>query len=228
MCKQLFKISEASDFLLDADLNQLQLDEVKNKSATEVDKMNQDAISKLEATPRNLLGQRKKELSLHEMTMIHQSIKNHPAFGFYNEAYEQPGAAIGYCFGRSTYYHLALLKNKVDKSAIRKAFVVGSMKAPDGITWQFHVTTTVRGPKNKWYAIDANQNAPLLLTDWAKIYVIDQAVYKNVRLYITDPKKFTPTTTYDQDEMGLNMTRESDWYRGYFKDMMKLFRELNK
>ncbi len=155
------------------------------------------------------------------MSKIHQSIYQNSVASS-DSIYSQPGVSIGYCFGRATYYHVTLLKNKIDKSAIRKAFVVGPMNA-FGITWQFHVATIVRGSDMKWYNLDSNYGHPMELSKWAEIH-FKMGPQKNVRLYITDPKKFTVSAQYDRLQMGLSLDRQADWYRGYFTDIMISFK----
>lgn len=210
--------------LLNTDLMKLQKKEVYLKTEDQVRAMNQDAITKLEATrPSDKNTSKRREfLTREEMIAIHQEIYQNEVASS-GDAYSQPNVSIGYCFGRATFYHITLLKNKVDKSAIRKAFVVGPMDAY-GLMWQFHVSTIVRGEDMKWYTIDSNYSKPMELSKWTEAH-FQMGPQKSVRLYITDPIKFTPTASYDRLQMGLSLDRETDWYRGYFQDLMKSFKQ---
>lgn len=210
--------------LLNTDLMQLQRFDTFGKSESVINLMNINEIRNLENSKIEKTS-RRKFLTLKEIDQLQKSVReNKVTSDFFN--YEQPGTSIGYCFGRAMYYHVKLLKNKVDKSVIRKAFVVGPMRAY-GVNWQFHVATIVRGPKNTWYALDNNFSRPQELSVWYKTH-FQMGTYKNVRLFITDPKKFTISARYDRVQLGLALERSQDWYRGYFTDLMETFRDENK
>ncbi|RZA07157.1 MAG: hypothetical protein EOP11_08455 [Proteobacteria bacterium] len=136
--------------------------------------------------------------------------------------YEQPGTSIGYCFGRAMFVHLWALKNHYRKDQIRKIWAVGSMKTWDN-NWGFHVATMIRdGATGEWRIVDSYLRAPSTPRAWIKVFQAQNKEKQNLRFYITAPEKFTPNLgKYSRTQLGLDMTREKDWYKHYFTDMMQ-------
>ena len=138
----------------------------------------------------------------------------------YNRVTE--GVNIGYCFGRATYGHLALLKNGVDKNAIRKIWAVGPMKT-GATSWAFHVSTIVRADNGEWLAVDNFPGQVLNIQKWME-YVKRISTDGKLTFFITNPEKFSVSLgTYDRVQLGLDIGRNQDWYKHYFADLMKWF-----
>ncbi len=155
-----------------------------------------------------------------------KSIGRHPVVGN-DSKYQQKGTNIGYCFGRGCYVDLMLMRLGVDRDSIKKIWAVGPMGAPgDSITWQFHIGHMVRTPDGKWLVIDNVPGSYRILDfeAWAQFFK-SQNQNGDLRLFITDSDKFTPSLgAYDPVQLGLNMSRARDWYKGYFTDLMQWFR----
>lgn len=88
------------------------------------------------------------------------------------EGYD-PDGIIGFCFGRAMAAHLLARRMGLSPESIRKLFIVGDLRSdPEKPEWRFHVTTVVRGPDNRWYAIDPimfhGSYAPLTVAAWIK------------------------------------------------------------
>lgn len=154
-----------------------------------------------------------------------RSIETHPVVAQYAaDKYQQNGTEIGYCFGRGCYVDLMLMRLGVDRDSIKKIWAVGPMGAGN-ITWQFHIGHMVRLPDNSWIVIDNVPSYSKVYTarEWGNHFRAENADGK-LRLYITDSDKFTPSLgKYDPVQLGLNVSRDRDWYKGYFKDLMDWF-----
>lgn len=154
-----------------------------------------------------------------------RTIDIHPVAG--NAAmskYNQRGTEIGYCFGRATYAHLALLHHKVHKDSIKKIWAVGPMKA-GSITWQFHVGTAVYSRDGQWIMVDNFVGRPVTVREWfAEIKQMDRD--NTLRIYVSNPEKFSVALeNYSRGEMGLDLEKSEDWYKHYFKDLMTWFKQ---
>lgn len=137
--------------------------------------------------------------------------------------YERDDADIGYCFGRATCAHLLSLKRHFNKDQIKKIFVVGPMV--NGSTeWAYHVSFLVRGADGQWWAIDNFTPTVLSVRDWYH-YMLNMSVDGKLAVYITEPQKLGAIGKYDRFEMGLSLSREEDYYKGYFHDLMQSMRD---
>lgn len=105
-----------------------------------------------ETAPRS-----KQTLSMAEMNAVMQSVMVHPIANLQNfetvRKYD-PTGAIGFCFGRAMATHMHSRVLHLHPDSVKKIFVIGDMRSTAKPEWRFHVTTIVRGPGNKWYAID--------------------------------------------------------------------------
>jgi hypothetical protein len=149
---------------------------------------------------------------------IWNEARNHPVVAMSRLDKYDPEGNLGFCFGRAAFVHLELLRRGVQKEAIQKAFAVGEMKT-EKTTWQFHVTTVVRGENGTWLAIDPSFTAPLSLEAW---YARLEEVGKGkVRLYITHPSKIGPSGwEYNTQAAGL----KDPIYNKYFEEMFSGFK----
>ena len=148
--------------------------------------------------------------------------KNHPVISDpASLKYDTPMRQIGYCFGRAAFAHWELLRRGVSPASIGKIFAIGGMFY-ERKGWSFHVATIVRSTEGGWLVIDSLQNQILTPQAWAK-EVSKWAMNNdssNLRYYFTDPLKFIPTAgAYTSKNLN------SHYYKGYFQDLIKWFRE---
>ncbi|MBC7740746.1 MAG: hypothetical protein H7061_01015 [Bdellovibrionaceae bacterium] len=222
---------EKADPLLDTDLTNYHDKEVNGLSAKKVTDLNEATIKELYRRPRAATypdGDRKPrvgEISIEVAQQLLNSIKIHPVVSMeVKEKYEQPDTEIGYCFGRAAYLHWALYKMGVDHRSIRKAWIMGSIHSSD-FYWEFHVATIVRVNDGRWIAIDNFTGRLLEVRDWVNFYTPFNVGFKNLRIYISDPTRFSISKgAYSRAQMGVDLARDVDWYRGYFVDLMDWFK----
>lgn len=213
------------DPLLEADLLTVQRQETDGKTPEQVSEMNRWTFEALAAEPLpGGFSGRVISIDPGTTTKIIASIGKHPVMQAASSGrYSQRETEIGYCFGRATYAHLALLKMGVDRDSIRKIWAVGEMKGY--VSWQFHVATIVRQKDGKWYAIDNFFGSHGLEVSQWFAGLQKQNKKGDLRVYITDPSKFSVSLgAYDNVQLGLKISKEQDWYRGYFQDLMTWFR----
>lgn len=221
-----------ADPLLKVDLLHLQKNEAAKLSTVEIREKNNQTIDNLKKLPIRKLALRargRNRVQTVEPKVVQQIIDSmniHPIVSSSaNGKYERPGTEIGYCFGRATYAHLALLKIGVDKDSIRKIWLVGPM-VTNRITWQFHVAVTVRTTDGKWMVVDNFTGKLLEISDWVNFFYKYNAKPQKLRVYITSPSKFSVSlASYNPIQLGLNVSSEVDWYRHYFFDLMKWFQK---
>ncbi len=195
----------------------------------QIQRANERALGELNAygTDRKVSG-RLNAITTEQAKMVLNSIHRHPVVSDYEyDRYNRPGVEIGFCFGRAAYVHLALLKMGVNKDSIKKIWAVGPMQTAE-IAWDFHVATLVKSVDGSWLAIDSFVGRVMSVETWIKeIDKISQPGHRN-RYYFSNPKKFSVSLgTYDRVQLGLDLNADQDWYRGYFADLMKWFREDN-
>lgn len=190
--------------------------------------LNEATLSMLDAyRPDDTSDRRHDFLPSRELAeKVLMSIDRHQVVSYYaSEKYQQRGTEIGYCFGRGCYVDLMLMRLGVDRDSIKKIWAVGPMAA-GGITWQFHIGHMARMPDNTWVVIDnvPSDNQVYTARQWGEHFK-QQNKDGTLRLYITDSDKFTPSLgAYDPVQLGLNVKRARDWYKGYFQDLMLWFR----
>ncbi len=112
----------------------------------------------------------------------------------------------------------------IAKESIRKVWLVGPMSS--GTTaWQFHVAVVVRATNGKWMVVDNYWGRLLEIKDWAESFYPQNKSYKNLRVYVTSPAKFSVSLQkYSRLQMGLDMPATKDWYKNYFHDLMEWFK----
>lgn len=194
-----------------------------------IDELNEQTFKTLEGyRPNDNTDKRLDFLPNKELAeIVLRSIERHPVVSERSsEQYQQKGAEIGYCFGRGCYVDLMLMKLGLDRDSIKKIWAVGPM-GTEKLIWQFHIGHLVRLPDNSWVAIDNVPSSYRVLDarNWGE-YLKNKSKDGELRFYITDSDKFTPTLgAYDPVHLGLNANRNSDWYKGYFQDLMNWFRD---
>lgn len=202
-------------------LRSFRTSEVQNLTPSDVKKLNADAIKKVtDFTPPISLN-RARSIEFSDAKKILSLLQTNEVVSYNaRERYRRPDVEIGFCFGRATFTHLALLKMGLEKESILKAWVVGPMQTP-GVTWDFHVATLAHVKDRGWMVIDSNYSEPLTLQAWFDKSNA-QSTDNKLRIYITEPSKFgVDAGKYSRVQMGLDLSRETDWYQNYFGDMMR-------
>lgn len=175
----------------------------------------------LEFNDRRLNG-----VSLDLAKRILGSVENHPVVSELLAKYNQNKAEIGYCFGRATYESLLAIRIGLDEKATKKIWAVGPMSG-GGLTWQFHVGPVVRTNNGDWVTTDTYMEEVTNVRQWAD-EVSSHSTDGEMRIFITDSNKFTPELgQYERRQMGLDISKNRDWYRGYFKDLMTWFQNMD-
>lgn len=145
-----------------------------------------------------------------------------------NLAYDHSEVRLGFCFGRATYVHLKLLGLGLQKESIQKIWAVGVMHASENgipVTWDFHVATMAYTLEMGWMVVDTYLGTVVKVAEWMNAL---QKVNPDgaLRFYNTDASKFGLSLgAYSRTQMGLDLPREVDWYKGYFQDMMKALKD---
>ncbi len=220
--EQSFAFEEVTKALVQADLEAMQKMESSQLSPELARAENQNTLSLLRNLPLHKPAEELQPMSVQQGNKWIQDISSHSVVGRGSDGkYEQPGTSIGYCFGRAAYVHLRALKEGYKKEQIKKLWVVGPMSY--GINWAFHVATAVRDGAGEWRVIDPVVGSAVTPEVWfAKFEAM--SVDKKLRLYVTNPEKFTfALGKYSRLQLGLNLSSQQDWYRGYFKDLMRSF-----
>lgn len=149
-----------------------------------------------------------------------RSINRNPIVSDYALYDYKNGLEIGFCFGRATYVHLALLRAGVNKDSIKKVWVVGPMES-GGLKWQFHVATAVLSTEGQWLVMDTFSGSVMTVAEWLS-FMNENSQDNKLRLYVTNPEKFSVALgKYDRVQMGLDLSAEQDWYSHYFVKLMK-------
>jgi hypothetical protein len=223
-CQGLFSLEQTildRKELVEVDLSRVYAEETAGKTPADIAMMNKEMLDSIEAEiPLRDTSTRNISISQTAAERLLKLTLNNPVASPGNSKYDQPGTSIGYCFGRATFIHLMLLKMGVQKNSIRKIWDVGPMKA-GGIMWQFHVATAVYTEGKGWLVIDTNHYAPMPVRDWVSHYGNQSSPAGMVRFYASDASKFAfQLGKYSRVQLGIEMSRDKDWYRNYFKDMM--------
>jgi hypothetical protein len=211
------------------DLLALQKLEAKAYSSEEIQKLNERTLEKFSHSTvtrevSDAKGERLNGINLEWAQKVMASIDRHPIVSSYqDDRYSRPGVEIGFCFGRATYVHLALLKMGVNKDAIKKIWIVGPLQT--NVKWAFHVATMVKDAQSaEWYVIDNVPGQVLPVREWVK-FLSGYDTQKLARIYISEPQKFSVSIgEYNRVEMGLNLPVDKDWYQHYFVDLLHWFK----
>lgn len=165
-------------------------------------------------------------ISIDQAQNLLDSINEHPVVGDKAyDSYNRKGTEIGFCFGRAAYVHLALLRMGVKKDAIKKIWTVGETGGE--VNWIYHVATAVRTTDGNWTVIDNFVGHLLTAQEWAS-EMREMTVDGKKATFITDAKRFHPgADKYTRVELGLNLTKQADFYQHYFKDLFKWFGSLS-
>lgn len=150
------------------------------------------------------------------------SISVHPVVGRGERyKYDYEGKNIGFCFGRATYVNLMLLRMGVSKDSIKKIWTVGLTGGE--VNWRYHVATAVRTTDGKWTVIDNYVNRLVTVEEWAA-RMRKMSVDGKKTFFVTDASKFGPNVgKYNPRLLNLNVSKDRDFYRNYFTDLMTWF-----
>jgi hypothetical protein len=142
------------------------------------------------------------------------------------DKYDPQNKGIGFCFGRAMFVNVELAYRKIDRDAIKKAFVIGPMTTGGNTSWGWHVTTIAQSKDSLgneiWWVIDPITGIQTL-QDWYLEMYNDFSTDKKLKIYITDTGKFGPSAGAYHEE-GL----KNKFYNNYFNDMMAWFEEQSK
>lgn len=138
-----------------------------------------------------------------------------------------PTGNFGFCWGRAMNAHLYALRLGLAKESIRKIWAVGTMKY-NRIFWRYHVTTIVRRNDGTWMAIDPEYNKPITIREWYReVKAMDTD--DKLQFYTSTARRYGPdsndTYTNRQLDPGKLDPRASDYYNGYFRDLLAQSRE---
>jgi hypothetical protein len=206
---------------LPAGLREFRTNEVADLSAEQVEKLNNDSLTRLAEYRPPQGPDRVQAISYEDARQLLSALNSNEVTGYaYREKYQRPDVEIGFCFGRATFAHLMLLKMGLQKESIMKAWVVGPMQTP-GVMWDFHVATMAYVRGKGWMVLDSNYREPLSVREWYSRSRA-QSTDQKLRIYLTPASKFgVDAGTYSRVQMGLDLPREQDWYQHYFVDMMR-------
>lgn len=189
-----------------------------------VQSLNAELVRALSEEPALENSRRRTSISGREAEKIRRKKINHPVVGVEaTRAIYDPTGRFGFCFGRAQWAVIELLQRGVARESIKKIFAVGPMWA-DGITWQFHVATMVRGPKGSWLVIDTE--APRVVT--AQEWMADlnkTSLDGKLLFHVTEPERLGASTTEKFSARHYRALGLDPQYRQYFENMMSSFRE---
>jgi hypothetical protein len=201
----------------DQQVHQENLQHIKNFVAYDVDQYSRYDHNNI--TDR----EKRKVITRGEANQILQAASSNIVVSLWNTSkYDPDNEGIGYCFGRAMFTHIELRYRGIDPNSVKKAFAVGTMTTGGGSRWGWHVTTIVQSEEygqEVWLAIDPIIGKIVTLTEWYNIMENDYSIEEPLKLYITSPGRFTPSSNEDY-------TREQishPGYYNYFKDMMDWF-----
>jgi hypothetical protein len=119
--------------------------------------------------------------------------------------------------------HLEALRAGVSKEAIRKIWIVGDLKTDQG-HWSYHVATLVRGEGGVWYAMDPIFGRPVTAEEWYHRFMASDRE-GDARIFVTDPSRYTVLNSRPyMPDLNDADTRENRAFKGYFSDLLALFR----
>lgn len=201
--------------------------EVQSLHRKDVAKLNEQTLRELELDRPLGTPHRATSISFRDAWSVLESVKRHPVLSPEGrKAYEHEDRDIGYCFGRATYFHLLLLRMGLQKDSIRKVWIVGPTKnsAHSDVIWDYHVATIAYTTEKGWVTLDTNETKPEPVKDWLASYYRKSLDGKS-RFYVTKASKLSiDLGDYDRIQLGLNSSRDMDWFKGYFVDLMRSMR----
>jgi len=214
------------DLPIRTDLYKLQEAEVKAQEPS-IEDLSLQTIAEVDSHVFESVPGRRGALSREEAQDVLDDLVKADVIANIDSVYD-PDGSIGFCFGKAAWVHLELLRRGLNKRAIKKSFLIGTMKAGP-IYWQFHVATIVKAEGDGWWVIDKNvyedgkKDKPhvVSLSEWFKYWKVD-STDGNLRLYVTRPQKIGASSwEYNIRPGGLFHSS----YNGFFKDMFRAFKD---
>jgi hypothetical protein len=203
------------------------LDEIYNLNESQIKELNRTTLERMNAyiPPRQI--HRAQSIFWSDAQNLIDAVYNHAVIGFKNQKKynADDGSETGFCFGRAMYVHLTLLRMGLQKESIKKIWAVGPIKNGSGQeNWGYHVATIAFSKKDGWIVIDANEMKPRPLAKWMQEFN-DRSVDQRLRFYVTEPEKMALYTgKYNWWFLGLNLSRDSDYFKNYFVDLLAAVR----
>lgn len=197
--------------------------EVANLSRGDVQRLNETTLRRLTTYVPPICDGKARAITFDDGKNIIDLVQRNEVTGYdFRERYQRPGVEIGFCFGRATFVHLALLKMGLYRDSIVKLWAVGTMETP-GVTWDFHVATAAYVKDRGWMVLDSNYSEPMTVNAWFnEMREQNERADGKLRLYVSEPNRFgVDTGKYSRVQLGLDLNRETDWYQHYFVDMME-------
>ncbi len=75
--------------------------------------------------------------------------------------------SVGFCAPRATVGYMEALKMGLSKNSMRKVWVRGNFRSPQGNDWDYHVALSVRGRDGNWYMLDPDRfSGPVPMQQW--------------------------------------------------------------
>lgn len=197
--------------------------EVANLNPSQVQRLNEATLRRLTEYVPPICEDKARSLTFNDGKAVIDLVQRNEVTGYdFRERYQRPNVEIGFCFGRATFVHLALLKMGLYRDSIVKLWAVGPMQTP-GVTWDFHVATAAYVKDHGWMVLDSNYSEPMSVSNWFReMSKQNETADRKLRLYVSEPNRFgVDTGKYSRVQMGLDLNRETDWYQHYFVDMMQ-------
>jgi hypothetical protein len=229
-CPLALSPSGTKEVFLPVSLTSFWQNETRGLSVGDIKSLNRKTLTTIQNEIPQSTSNRSMEIKLSDLNKVIDATRSNEVVGFLGkDRYQAEDRNIGYCFGRATFIHLLLLKMGLNKNSIRKIWAVGPMKTSrySEDTWAFHVATVVYTEDWGWMTLDTNESKAQPIRHWISTYQ-DLSTDGKVRFYITSPEKFgLDDGVYSRIQLGLDLPREHDWYKGYFQDLMKSLQQLD-
>jgi hypothetical protein len=208
------------------DLFDLANDTIAGKTTAQVDRENRELYEdfvRAENKDTDDAWMRPKNLNPRYASELLRSAETNPVVSLYQyHRYDPKNQGIGFCFGRALFVHVELAYRGFDRDSVRKAFVVGPMKTPDGASWGWHVTTIAQSVnaqgQEEWLAIDPIAGVKPVMQWYNEMYT-RYSTDKKLKLFVTQPTRFGPSGYSHYSESAL----ADPFYNHYFEDMMGWF-----
>lgn len=222
-CENLIASATPYEPNLPVSLRAHQRQETANLNAAQVQRLNEATLRRLTDYAPPVCEGKARAITFDDGKSVIDLVQRNEVTGYeFRERYRRPNVEIGFCFGRATFVHLALLKMGLHRDSIVKLWAVGTMQTPN-VTWDFHVATAAYVKDRGWMVLDSNYSEPMSVQAWFGL-MRDQNrdADQKLRLYVSEPNKFgVDSGKYSRVQMGLDLNRETDWYQHYFVDMMQ-------
>lgn len=232
-CRQVFSIDQLKVQTFagpTGDLQKARSARIRHLTTREISKLNSKTVHDFEAYRPEFVPSRTRgsAVSYSQLQQLLKILKVHPVVGpEAREKYKRDCSEIGYCFGRATFLHLALLKMGLQKNSIRKVWTVGAQENPDGKDWGYHVATAAFVKGYGWLVVDTNTFKIQPIRLWFN-HFDERSRDGKTMLFVTKAERFgVSLEKYDRVQMGLDLKREEDWFQHYFVDLTRAVAEMD-